>query len=149
MSFNYINKPKLYNTGFISVDKNSRYVQGLLPQELTNDCFIGLNKTIPKNRNLNKQHSLTNTPFLNNDFYGNYSINKANMLANPYYNNEKFPHEANYLKLDCNKANNLLNWYPKWNLDQTLEKIVTWYKVYQNHENLYNITKKQIEEYMI
>lgn len=91
MSFNYINKPKLYNTGFISVDKNSRYVQGLLPQELTNDCFIGLNKTIPKNRNLNKQHSLTNTPFLNNDFYGNYSINKANMIANPYYNNEKFP----------------------------------------------------------
>ena len=64
-------------------------------------------------------------------------------------NNEKFPHEANYLKLDCNKANNLLNWYPKWTLDQTLEKIVTWYKVYQNHENLYNITKKQIEEYMI
>ena len=92
MSFNYINKPKLYNPGFLLDDKNSRYVQGLLPQDLTNDCFIGLDKTIPKNRSINKkQYSLTRSQFLNNDFYGNYSINKTNMLANPYFNNEKFP----------------------------------------------------------
>jgi len=93
MSNNYINKPKLYNTGFLLDDRKSRYIQGLLSQELTNDCFVDLNKTLPKNRQLNnRKYSLSNNPpFLNNDFYGNYSINKSNMLANPYYNNEKFP----------------------------------------------------------
>ncbi len=93
MSYNYINKPKLYNTGFLLDDKKSRKIQGLLSQELTNDCFVDLNKTVPKNRYIrNRNYSLTkNSPFLNNDFYGNYSITKYNMLANPYFNNEKFP----------------------------------------------------------
>lgn len=34
------------------------------------------------------------------------------------------PHEANYLKLDCSKANTVLGWTPQWNLQQTLRSIV-------------------------
>ena len=38
---NYLTKPKLYNTGFLLNDKNSRIIQGLLPQGLSNNCFVG------------------------------------------------------------------------------------------------------------
>ena len=38
------------------------------------------------------------------------------------------PHEANYLKLDCNKALERLNWKPKWDLEEALLKIVEWHK---------------------
>ncbi|MFK5857318.1 MAG: CDP-glucose 4,6-dehydratase [Bacteroidota bacterium] len=38
-------------------------------------------------------------------------------------------HEANYLKLDCSKAHNQLDWWPKWDLKTALQKIVHWHKV--------------------
>jgi CDP-glucose 4,6-dehydratase len=41
------------------------------------------------------------------------------------------PHEAHYLKLDCSKAKMRLCWQPRWHLDETLGKIVTWHKAYQ------------------
>ena len=36
----YINKPKLYDTGFLHNSSNIRLKQGLFPQELSSDCFI-------------------------------------------------------------------------------------------------------------
>lgn len=59
----------------------------------------------------------------------------------------KHPHEANYLKLDCSNAKNKLNWQPRWNLDITLDKIVDWVKAYKNQENILAITLKQIKDY--
>ncbi len=41
---------------------------------------------------------------------------------------EKNLHEANLLKLDCSKANILLEWQSVWNSDTTFEKTVKWYK---------------------
>tara|TARA_B110000008_G_scaffold4511_1_gene4435 strand:+ start:13124 stop:14224 length:1101 start_codon:yes stop_codon:yes gene_type:complete len=38
-------------------------------------------------------------------------------------------HEANFLKLNCNKAYKKLNWHPRWTLDESLLKIVEWHKV--------------------
>jgi CDP-glucose 4,6-dehydratase len=38
------------------------------------------------------------------------------------------PHEAGYLKLDCSKAAIKLNWRPKWNLEYTLDTIITWHQ---------------------
>lgn len=85
------------------------------------------------------------------------------------------PHEAHYLKLDCSKANLLLNWQPKWDMDETLHYIVEWYKVYADttsslrademgaaislssqrrrestakDEDLYSVTVNQINQYM-
>ena len=58
------------------------------------------------------------------------------------------PHEAGYLKLDCSKAHELLNWYPKWGLLDALEKIVEWHKKELNGEDLRLTTLNQIETYM-
>lgn len=58
------------------------------------------------------------------------------------------PHEANYLKLDCSKANHDLLWKPRWTLNHALIKIVDWYKTYQSNGNLYTLTLNQIKEYM-
>jgi CDP-glucose 4,6-dehydratase len=58
------------------------------------------------------------------------------------------PHEAHYLKLDCSKAKTMLGWYPKWNLEQTLKKIISWVEVYKNEENLMETCLKQIDEYV-
>lgn len=58
------------------------------------------------------------------------------------------PHEAHFLKLDCSKAYNQLQWEPRWSLDQALDKIVEWTLAYKNDDNLFDISVKQIEEYI-
>ena len=57
-------------------------------------------------------------------------------------------HEAHYLKLDCSKANLLLDWHAKWNINDTLNKIVAWYQVYTAKGDLYSETINQINQYM-
>lgn len=57
-------------------------------------------------------------------------------------------HEANYLKLDCSKAKTMLKWYPKWNLEIALDKIIEWNFEYLNGGNVADICIKQIREYM-
>lgn len=59
------------------------------------------------------------------------------------------PHEAHYLKLDCSKAKARLDWQPRWRLDETLVKIVTWHKAYQENSNMSEITLKQIADYQM
>tara|TARA_B100000795_G_C22721626_1_gene407701 strand:- start:39 stop:1109 length:1071 start_codon:yes stop_codon:yes gene_type:complete len=65
------------------------------------------------------------------------------------YDNIAHPHEANYLKLNCSKANNILKWEPKWSLNQTLFETVKWYKAFSNNENMSKFTLKQIEQYTL
>jgi CDP-glucose 4,6-dehydratase len=57
------------------------------------------------------------------------------------------PHEATYLKLDCSKARNLLNWRPRWNLDTAIDAIIQFTKAYQNGMNLRKVCLDQIEQY--
>ena len=49
---------------------------------------------------------------------------------------EKPLHEANLLKLDCSKANILLNWNSVWSSDTTFEKTVTWYKSFYQDDQI-------------
>jgi CDP-glucose 4,6-dehydratase len=58
------------------------------------------------------------------------------------------PHEANYLKLDCSKAHIELNWHPKWRLQTTLQKVVSWHKKEANRNNMRKTSIEQIEEYI-
>lgn len=58
------------------------------------------------------------------------------------------PHEAHYLKLDCSKAKMKLNWSPKWNLEYTLEKIIEWVHIYDQHADMRTVCLQQIDEYM-
>lgn len=57
------------------------------------------------------------------------------------------PHEANYLKLDCSKAKAELDWYPRWNIHRTLEKIVSWNKDFIAGKDIRKVTIEQINQY--
>ncbi|MGF7049229.1 CDP-glucose 4,6-dehydratase [Paenibacillus sp. DS2015] len=59
------------------------------------------------------------------------------------------PHEAQYLKLDCSKAKNELNWNPRWNLEQAIDRIIEFTLGFQKNENLREICFKQIDQYQI
>ena len=57
------------------------------------------------------------------------------------------PHEANFLKLQCEKAKNVLGWYPQWGIKEAIEKIVEWEKLVQTGTSAAEVTDKQIKEY--
>ena len=57
-------------------------------------------------------------------------------------------HEASYLKLDCSQAKAELGWYPRWCLEEGLSYLVKWYKSYFNGENMFEITKQQINSFV-
>ena len=56
------------------------------------------------------------------------------------------PYEAGFLKLDCTKLKETFAWQPRWNIEQAVEKSVEWYKAFYNHEDMGEITKRQIGE---
>lgn len=69
--------------------------------------------------------------------------------ANAVYeiDRREHPHEANYLKLDCSKAKVELGWYPKWNLEQAIDKIIEWAKAYKNIQDIREICLRQVKDY--
>ena len=58
------------------------------------------------------------------------------------------PHEASFLKLDCSKIKNTFGWKSKWNIEQTMEKLVEWYSIYSKGEALNPCMEEQIREYL-
>lgn len=57
-------------------------------------------------------------------------------------------HEAHYLRLNCNKAAEKLNWKAAFNLEQAIEATVTWYKTAMHKpSDLESLTRSQIELY--
>lgn len=59
------------------------------------------------------------------------------------------PHEAQYLKLDCSKAMNELNWHPRWNLEHAIDKIIEFTGAFQKNENLRELCLQQINQYQL
>ena len=72
------------------------------------------------------------------------SGNKVNWI-NQY---DGGPHEANFLKLDCSKMKNTFEWKPKWNVEQTMEKLVEWYYAYLEKKDVSKFMEKQIQEFL-
>jgi CDP-glucose 4,6-dehydratase len=62
-------------------------------------------------------------------------------------NKGSHPHEAHYLKLDCSKARSELRWYPKWNLEQAIDKVIEWVQAYREGKDVNRVCRQQIEEY--
>lgn len=64
--------------------------------------------------------------------------------------NKNTLHEANFLKLDCTRANNILGWYPVYNVSDALEATVNWYfRYYRNKgDDIYTFTLNQIKDYV-
>lgn len=57
------------------------------------------------------------------------------------------PHEANLLSLDCSKAEDVLKWKPRWNLDKALSMTVEWNKKRLDQQAIKQICLEQIEQY--
>jgi len=58
------------------------------------------------------------------------------------------PHEEKYLRLDCSKACEQLDWKSKMNLKNTLLWTINWYKEFTKGGNMKEITEKQIEQFL-
>ncbi len=58
----------------------------------------------------------------------------------------KHPHEANLLKLDCSKASINLDWRDVWGSDTTFEKTVNWYKAFYEEKKV--LTEFNLNEYI-
>ena len=57
------------------------------------------------------------------------------------------PHEAGFLKLDCSKAANRLNWQPNWGLEETLELIINWHQKFLKGADVREECIKEINKY--
>jgi CDP-glucose 4,6-dehydratase len=57
------------------------------------------------------------------------------------------PHEAHYLRLDCSKSRERLDFSPKLSLDSALQWTVQWYQDYYRKQDARRITEEQIERY--
>lgn len=57
------------------------------------------------------------------------------------------PHEANLLQLNCDKANQILGWHPRWDVDKTLAATADWYKAVFKGDDAKSVTRAQIHEY--
>jgi CDP-glucose 4,6-dehydratase len=58
------------------------------------------------------------------------------------------PHEANFLMLSSSKAKSALAWRPKNNLATTLDMTASWYRAWNDGENMRQFSVKQISEYL-
>jgi len=56
-------------------------------------------------------------------------------------------HEARLLQLNCDKAHQLLGWYPRWHVEKTLEATALWYKTVMDGGDAEVITRAQIKEF--
>jgi CDP-glucose 4,6-dehydratase len=87
-----------------------------------------------------------------------YSVRELITEMSKYWNNVRWNnisdatgklHEANLLKLNCDKALHSLNWLPTLNFQETVKMTVDWYRTYYNDPkaSMFDFTCHQIEEY--
>jgi len=57
------------------------------------------------------------------------------------------PHEADLLQLNCDKAQQNLGWYPRWDMDTSIEATAIWYKKILEGSPADLITREQIKLY--
>jgi CDP-glucose 4,6-dehydratase len=57
------------------------------------------------------------------------------------------PHEANYLKLDCSKARARLDWRPRWNLEEAVDRVLEWIRAFRRGEDLQEVCCRQVREH--
>ncbi len=58
------------------------------------------------------------------------------------------PHEANFLKLDCSLLKSTFGWKPKWGIEEAIEKVTEWTKVWLNDEDIVSEMDREIREYL-
>ncbi|MCI8327141.1 MAG: CDP-glucose 4,6-dehydratase [Lachnospiraceae bacterium] len=61
---------------------------------------------------------------------------------------ERAPHEANFLKLDCSRLKQTFGWKPAWNIRKVLEKTIEWAITYKEEKDILECMQGQIKEYL-
>jgi CDP-glucose 4,6-dehydratase len=61
----------------------------------------------------------------------------------------KLLHEAGLLHLNCDKSHQALHWYPKWDFARTVAETVKWYSWVLKGQDIFQITKLQIDSFML
>jgi CDP-glucose 4,6-dehydratase len=56
-------------------------------------------------------------------------------------------HEAGFLQLNCDKAHQVLGWYPRWGVGKTLEATAQWYAAVIGGADAEQTTRGQVKEY--
>lgn len=64
-----------------------------------------------------------------------------------YDKNDKQHHEAKLLQLNCDRAHQLLGWYPRWDANSTVAKTAEWYKQKADGVPVSDTTRRQLHEY--
>lgn len=59
------------------------------------------------------------------------------------------PHEASFLRLNCDKAREQLNWIPKLHLRVALDLTIEWYRAFKIHRNMSKFSRDQITNYRL
>ena len=63
------------------------------------------------------------------------------------HDQQNYPHEASYLRLDSSKARARLGWRPRWHLAEALEKTVAWDAAWRRGEDMRAVSLAQIADY--
>jgi CDP-glucose 4,6-dehydratase len=71
--------------------------------------------------------------------WGGYNVRTDRMLGQP--------HEASQLRLDCAKAHDKLEWWPRWSIEETIERIVNWHKAYNRGEDMRKWSLSEIGDF--
>ncbi|MCQ2528325.1 MAG: CDP-glucose 4,6-dehydratase [Saccharofermentans sp.] len=58
------------------------------------------------------------------------------------------PHEANFLKLDSSKLKKTFGWKPTWHINETMDRIVEWNRVWFADGSIPEIMDKQINDFI-
>lgn len=74
-------------------------------------------------------------------------VNRWGTGASWILDDQKNPHEANYLKLDISKVKTRLGWAPRWDLATALGKITEWHRDWMGGADMRNVCLQQIAQY--
>ena len=58
------------------------------------------------------------------------------------------PHEAGFLKLNCDKLKSVFGWQPRWNIETAVKKTVEFTKAYLSGEAASEIMTMQINSFL-
>ena len=58
------------------------------------------------------------------------------------------PHEAGFLKLDCSKIKQIMEWRPKWHISEAVNNCAKWSKIYLSNGNIVEEMDREIADYL-
>ncbi len=58
------------------------------------------------------------------------------------------PHEASYLRLDCEKIKSVFGWRPVWNIRKAVELVCTWTRAWMDGKNIASEMDRETADYL-